>query len=138
MVARKQRRPRQFPGRRTPWRKRRVEHQVNALTCDVEERPALSISFATEAIAADLKIADLLGAPRELVSVLNRTLPEKMNARLAANLDDAMTKSLRTGEVFVTLNGDWVASGQFVSAGDARALEEGAGLADFQTRVERA
>jgi len=97
---------------------------TNAMTCDVEERPALSISFATEAIADDLKIADLLGAPRELLSVLNRTLPEKMNARLAANLDDAMTKSLRTGEVFVTLNGDWVASGQFVSAGDARKKQE--------------
>ncbi len=109
--------------------------QVNALTCDVEERPALSISFATEAIADDLKIADLLGAPRELVSVLNRTLPEKMNARLAASLDDAMTKSLRTGEVFVTLNGDWVASGQFVSAGDARALEEGAGLLTFKREL---
>jgi len=109
--------------------------QVNALTCDVEERPALSISFATEAIAEDLKIADLLGAPRELLSVLNRTLPEKMNARLAANLDDAMTKSLRTGEVFVTLNGDWVASGQFVSAGDARALEEGAGLLTFKREL---
>ena len=101
----------------------------------VEERPALSISFATEAIADDLKIADLLGAPRELLSVLNRTLPEKMNARLAANLDDAMTKSLATGEVFVTLNGDWVASGQFVSAGDARALEEGAGLLTFKREL---
>ncbi len=109
--------------------------QVNALTCDVAERPALSISFATEAIADDLKIADLLGAPRELVSVLNQTLPEKMNARLAANLDDAMAKSLRTGEVFVTLNGDWVASGQFVSAGDARALEEGAGLLTFKREL---
>jgi chromosome segregation protein len=82
-----------------------------------------------------LKIADLLGAPRELLSVLNRTLPEKMNARLAANLDDAMTNSLRTGEVFVTLNGDWVASGQFVSAGDARALEEGAGLLTFKREL---
>jgi chromosome segregation protein len=109
--------------------------QLNALACSVEERPALSISFATEAIAEDLKIADLLGAPRELLSVLNRTLPEKMNARLAANLDDAMTKSLRTGEVFVTLNGDWVASGQFVSAGDARALEEGAGLLTFKREL---
>jgi chromosome segregation protein len=109
--------------------------QLNALACGVEERPALSISFATEAIAPDLKIADLLGAPRELLSVLNRTLPEKMNARLAANLDDAMTNSLRTGEVFVTLNGDWVASGQFVSAGDARALEEGAGLLTFKREL---
>lgn len=108
---------------------------LNALTCRVEERPALSISFAHEPIADNLKIADLLGAPRELVLVLNRTLPEKMNARLAANLDDAMTKSLATGEMFVTLNGDWVTSGQFVSAGDARALEEGAGLLTFKREL---
>jgi chromosome segregation protein len=107
----------------------------NALACNVEERPALSISFANDAVAEDLKIYDLLGAPRELLSVLSRTLPEKMNARLAANLDDAMTKSLATGEVFVTLNGDWVASGQFVSAGDARALEEGAGLLTFKREL---
>ena len=86
-------------------------------------------------ISKDLRISDLLGAPRELVSVLQRTLPQKMNARLAANLDDAMTKSLATGEVFVTLNGDWVASGQFVSAGDARALEEGAGLLAFKREL---
>ncbi|MEP6818694.1 MAG: chromosome segregation protein SMC, partial [bacterium] len=109
--------------------------QINALACQIQERPALSISFATDAIAEDLKIADLLGAPQELLSVLNRTLPEKMNARLAASLDDAMTKSLATGEVFVTLNGDWVASGQFVSAGDARALEEGAGLLTFKREL---
>jgi chromosome segregation protein len=109
--------------------------ESNALACDVEERPALSISFASETIGEDLKIADLLGAPRELLSVLHRTLPEKMNARLATNLDDAMTRSLATGEVFVTLNGDWVASGQFVSAGDARALEEGAGLLTFKREL---
>jgi chromosome segregation protein len=58
-----------------------------------------------------------------------------MNARLAAYLDDAMTRSLATGEVFVTLNGDWVASGQFVSAGDARAVEEGAGLLTFKREL---
>lgn len=109
--------------------------EINALACNVEERPALSISFATETIAENLKISDLLGAPRELLSVLSRTLPEKMNARLAANLDDAMTKSLASGEVFVTLNGDWVASGQFVSAGDARAMEEGAGLLTFKREL---
>lgn len=109
--------------------------ESNALACKVEERPALSISFAHEPIDDNLKIADLLGAPRELVSVLNRTLPDKMNARLASNLDDAMTKSLATGEVFVTLNGDWVASGQFVSAGDARAMEQGAGLLAFKREL---
>ncbi len=109
--------------------------ESNALACKIEERPALSISFDNEPIPVDLKVSDLLGAPRELLSVLNRTLPEKMNARLASNLDDAMQRSLSTGEVYVTLNGDWVASGQFVSAGDARALEEGAGLLTFKREL---
>jgi chromosome segregation protein len=58
-----------------------------------------------------------------------------MNARLAANLDDAMTKSLADGEIYVTLNGDWVATGQLVNAGDARALEEGAGLLAFKREL---
>ncbi|HEY6232054.1 MAG TPA: chromosome segregation protein SMC [Pyrinomonadaceae bacterium] len=110
-------------------------YELNALVCSVDERPALSISFTPETVADNIKIADLLGAPRELLSVLNRTLPERMNARVAANLDDAMSKSLATGEVFVTLNGDWVASGQFVSAGDARAVEEGAGLLTFKREL---
>jgi chromosome segregation protein len=109
--------------------------EINALACDVAERPALSISFASESIPENLRVADLLGAPRELIAVLQRTLPEKMNARLAANLDDAMTRSLATGEMYVTLNGDWVANGQFVSAGDARALEEGAGLLTFKREL---
>ncbi|HEX3282270.1 MAG TPA: chromosome segregation protein SMC [Pyrinomonadaceae bacterium] len=109
--------------------------EVNALACQVEERPALSISIASEPIADNLRISDLLGAPRELLGVLQRTLPEKLNARLASNLDDAMARSLATGEMFVTLNGDWVASGQFVSAGDARALEEGAGLLTFKREL---
>ena len=101
----------------------------------IEERPAFLSFLSGEAISENLRISDLLGAPRELVSVLQRTLPAKMNARLAANLDDAMAKSLATGEIFVTLNGDWVASGQFVSAGDARALEEGAGLLAFKREL---
>jgi chromosome segregation protein len=109
--------------------------ETNALACKIEERPALSISFDNEPIPVDLRISDLLGAPSELLSVLNRTLPEKMNARLASNLDVAMERSLATGELFVTLNGDWVASGQFVSAGDARALEEGAGLLTFKREL---
>src|SRR4029079_9867435 len=96
-------------------------YEVNALVCNVEERPALSISFTPETVADNLKIADLLAAPCELLGVLERTWPEKMNARVASNLDDAMSKSLATGEVFVTLNGDWVASGQFVSDGYSRA-----------------
>ncbi|MGH9967035.1 MAG: chromosome segregation protein SMC [Pyrinomonadaceae bacterium] len=108
--------------------------ETDTLACRIEERPALSLSYSSEDLT-DLRISDLLGAPRELVSVLKRTMPQRMNARIVSNLDDAMSKSLATGDVYVTLNGDWVAGGQFVSAGDARALEEGAGLLTFKREL---
>ncbi|HEX6046496.1 MAG TPA: chromosome segregation protein SMC [Pyrinomonadaceae bacterium] len=107
---------------------------TTTLACSLEERPALQ-SGQTENFRDDLRISDLLGAPQQLVTVLKRTLPQKMNARLAANLDDAMLQSIATGETYVTLNGDWIASGQFVNAGDARDLEEGAGLLAFKREL---
>ena len=107
---------------------------VTALACRLEERPALSLGLI-EGVREDLRICDLLGAPQQLVTVLKRTLPQKMNARLAANLEDAMMKSIATGEMYVTLNGDWIASGQFVNAGDARDVEEGAGLLAFKREL---
>ncbi|HEU4433745.1 MAG TPA: hypothetical protein VFR51_10125, partial [Pyrinomonadaceae bacterium] len=107
---------------------------TTTLACRLEERRALANS-QTEDFREDLRISDLLGAPQQLVTVLKRTLPQKMNARLAANLDDAMLQSIATGETYVTLNGDWIASGQFVSAGDARDLEEGAGLLAFKREL---
>jgi chromosome segregation protein len=107
---------------------------VTALACRLEERPALSFSLV-EGFRDDLRICDLLGAPQQLVTVLKRTLPQKMNARLAASLDEAMSKSIATGEMYVTLNGDWIASGQFINAGDARDLEEGAGLLAFKREL---
>jgi chromosome segregation protein len=107
---------------------------VTTLACRLEERPSLSFG-QVESFRDDLRIADLLGAPQQLVTVLQRTLPQKMNARLAANLEDAMVKSIATGEMYVTLNGDWIASGQFVNAGDARDLEEGAGLLAFKREL---
>jgi chromosome segregation protein len=107
---------------------------VTALACRLEERPALSFSL-TEGFREDLRICDLLGAPEQLVTVLKRTLPQKMNARLASNLEEAMAKSIATGEMYVTLNGDWIASGQFINAGDARDLEEGAGLLAFKREL---
>jgi chromosome segregation protein len=107
---------------------------VTALACRLEERPALSFGLG-EVFRDDLRICDLLGAPQQLVTVLKRTLPQKMNARIAANLEDAMAKSIATGETYVTLNGDWIASGQFVNAGDARDLEEGAGLLAFKREL---
>ncbi|MFZ0061075.1 MAG: chromosome segregation protein SMC [Pyrinomonadaceae bacterium] len=111
-----------------------ASEETDTLTCKLDERTSLSLSYASENVQ-DLRISDLLGAPRELITVLNRTMPQRMNARIALNLDEAMTRSLATGEVFVTLNGDWVAGGQFVSAGDARAVEEGAGLLAFKREL---
>ena len=108
---------------------------VTALACRLEERPALSFGLVLEGFRDDLRICDLLGAPQQLVTVLKRTLPQKMNARLAASLEDAMAKSIATGEMYVTLNGDWIASGQFINAGDARDLEEGAGLLAFKREL---
>jgi chromosome segregation protein len=107
---------------------------LTALTCRLEERPLL-LPAPAESVREDLRISDLLGAPQQLVTVLQRTLPQKMNARIAANLEDAMVKSIATGEMYVTLNGDWIASGQFVNAGDARDLEEGAGLLAFKREL---
>jgi chromosome segregation protein len=107
---------------------------VTALACRLEERTVLSPGLV-DGFREDLRICDLLGAPQQLVTVLKRTLPQKMNARLAANLEDAMVKSIATGEMYVTLNGDWIASGQFINAGDARDLEEGAGLLAFKREL---
>jgi chromosome segregation protein len=107
---------------------------LTALTCRLEERPLL-LPAPAESVREELCISDLLGAPQQLVTVLKRTLPQKMNARIAANLEDAMVKSIATGEMYVTLNGDWIASGQFVNAGDARDLEEGAGLLAFKREL---
>ena len=107
---------------------------VTALACRLEERPVLSFGLI-EGIREDMRICDLLGAPQQLVTVLKRTLPQKVNARIAANLEDAMVKSIATGEMYVTLNGDWIASGQFVNAGDARDVEEGAGLLAFKREL---
>jgi len=108
--------------------------EASATAFKIEERAPAKISLADESLD-NLRVGDLLGASPELLSVLNRTLPQKMNARLAPGLDEAMSQSLATGEIFVTLNGDWIASGQLVNAGDARALEEGAGLLAFKREL---
>lgn len=81
------------------------------------------------------RIADTMRAPRELLLVLERTMPERMNARVVDTLDDATALSLATGDMFVTTDGDWVAGGQFVNAGNGRALEEGAGLLTFKREL---
>ena len=81
------------------------------------------------------RIGDILNAPRELLQLLERTLPERMNARIVPTLEDATALSLATGDMFVTAEGDWVAGGQLVNAGNGRALEEGAGLLTFKREL---
>jgi chromosome segregation protein len=108
--------------------------ETDTLVCRLEERSSLSMDFVNE-IPGDLCVSDLLGAPRELITVLKRTLPQRMNARIAGNLEEAMGRSIASGEMYVTLNGDWIAGGQFVNAGDARDLEEGAGLLAFKREL---
>jgi chromosome segregation protein len=81
------------------------------------------------------RVGDILQATPELLALLERTLPEKMNARIVDTIDDALALSLATGDLFVTVDGDWVAGGQFVSAGNAHALEESAGLLGFKREL---
>jgi chromosome segregation protein len=81
------------------------------------------------------RIGDIVRAPRELLLILERTMPERINARIVDTLDDATALSLATGDMFVTTDGDWVVGGQFVNAGNGRALEEGAGLLTFKREL---
>ncbi|HEY6188539.1 MAG TPA: chromosome segregation protein SMC [Pyrinomonadaceae bacterium] len=97
------------------------------------EAPA-ELREATEDLK-DIRIGELLGARPELLAVLRRTLAQKMDAVLASSLDDAIAKSLATGDMYVTAAGDWVAGGQLVTAGDERAFEEGAGLLGFKREL---
>ena len=81
------------------------------------------------------RLGDIITASRELLLLLERTMPERMNARVVDTLEDATALSLATGDMFVTTDGDWVAGGQFVNAGNGRALEEGAGLLTFKREL---
>jgi chromosome segregation protein len=81
------------------------------------------------------RLGDIIRAPGELLLILERTMHERMNARIVDTLDDATALSLATGDMFVTTDGDWVAGGQLVNAGNGRALEEGAGLLTFKREL---
>src|SRR5262249_48641874 len=81
------------------------------------------------------RVGDIVRAPSELLLILERTMPERMNARIVDKLEDATALSLATGDMFVTTEGDWVTGGQFVNAGNGRALEEGAGLLTFKREL---
>jgi chromosome segregation protein len=83
------------------------------------------------------RVGDILRTQPELMIVLERTLPDRINARIVDTLDDATALSLATGDMFVTTDGDWVAGGQLVNAGnpDKSGPEEGAGLLTFKREL---
>ncbi|HZT59789.1 MAG TPA: AAA family ATPase [Pyrinomonadaceae bacterium] len=94
-----------------------------------------AVDSAANEIDADLRVASLLGAPREIGAVLARTLARETNARVASSLEEAMAQTLRTGEMCVTTAGECVVAGEFVAAGGAPVAEEGAGLLAFKREM---
>ncbi|HLL74516.1 MAG TPA: chromosome segregation protein SMC [Pyrinomonadaceae bacterium] len=83
-----------------------------------------------------LRLSDVLGAPPEIATVLGRTLPREMSARLVATLEEAAVGSLETGELFVTPDGEWVAGGQLVGAGGANThADDATGLLAFKREM---
>jgi chromosome segregation protein len=99
------------------------------------ESATRGIESGVSVIDADLRVASLLGAPREIGAVLSRTLARETNARIAASLDEAMALTLRTGGMCVTKAGECVVAGEFVAAGGAPVAEEGAGLLAFKREM---
>ena len=101
----------------------------------VRSRVNITPDAADLANLEGLRIGDLLGATPEILEVLRRTAPERMGARIALTLENALAISLSSGEMCATIEGDWVSGGQLVNAGDEHALEEGAGLLAFKREM---
>jgi chromosome segregation protein len=83
-----------------------------------------------------LRLSDVLGAPAEIATVLSRTLPREMSARVVATLEEAAVGSLETGELYVTPDGEWVAGGQLVGAGRVNThADDATGLLAFKREM---
>ncbi|MEO6391980.1 MAG: chromosome segregation protein SMC [Pyrinomonadaceae bacterium] len=80
------------------------------------------------------RVGDLLGVELELKRVLERTMAREMNALVCASLDDAVERSMQTGTVCVTGDGDWALGGQLLGAGTVRS-REGSGLLAFKREL---
>jgi chromosome segregation protein len=85
--------------------------------------------------ARDVRLADVLGVPPQLASVLQRTLRREMSARIVAGLEEATAGSYETGELFVTVDGEWVSGGQLVGAGGALQFDDATGLLAFKREM---
>jgi chromosome segregation protein len=105
-----------------------VEDESNADGSDADKSKA-------DESEADLRVASLLGAPRELAAVLGRTLAREMNARVAPSLERAIELTLPGEEMCVTAEGECVIAGQLIAAGGAPVAEDGAGLLAFKREM---
>jgi chromosome segregation protein len=85
--------------------------------------------------ARDVRLADVLGVPRELATVLQRTLRREMSARIVTSLEEATAGSYETGELYVTVDGEWVSGGQLVGAVGAVQVDEATGLLAFKREM---
>ncbi|MEJ7617492.1 MAG: hypothetical protein WKF30_11145, partial [Pyrinomonadaceae bacterium] len=80
------------------------------------------------------RVGDLLGVARELNDSLLRALPRELAARVCNDLDQAIARSLSSGAMCVTLDGEWCAGG-LINAGDRRASDEGDSLLAFKREL---
>ena len=113
-----------------------LDEADDAAGAALEDEGGAAAGPAAEAeIDEGARVANLLGAPREIGAVLSRTLSREMGARVAADLERAMLLTLPTGEKCVTAAGEWVVAGQLIAAGGHPVSEEGAGLLAFKREM---
>jgi chromosome segregation protein len=105
------------------------------LTDEDDARRLGSYNEVASDIDEETRVANLLGAPREIGAVLARTLAREMSARVAADLERAMLLTLPTGEMCVTAAGEWVVAGQLIAAGGHPVSDEGSGLLAFKREM---
>src|SRR3989440_2614690 len=112
-----------------------VTDEVNAVTGGGDGGMNSAADGVGTEVGADVRVASLLGAPREIGAVLARTLAREMNARVAGGLEEAMLLTLPTGEMCVTAGGECVIGGQVVAAGAGARSPKGAGLLAFKREM---
>jgi chromosome segregation protein len=122
------------------WLKNRNAGRANFLVAGIRgggpDDATYLISFDEKPNGVDeVQVADILGAPPELTAGLRKCLPREMNARIVAELDQAIELSIRTGEMYVTYEGDWVVGGNLVNAGGTISVKEGEGLLAFKREL---
>jgi chromosome segregation protein len=104
----------------------------------IENRNSADFGLETSdlGLSANPQLKSLLNAPREILAALEAALPRELNARVADDLEHALEASLRTREMFVTREGQWVAGGRIVAASGLKTnADEGAGLLAFKREM---